>query len=762
MENTRFVNKAIVKKDAQALLSGRPVYTDDIAPADCLVVKLLRSPHAHAWIEDISVDAALKVSGIEAVFTYKDVPEKRYTQAGQTFPEPSPDDRLILDQHIRYNGDPVAIIAGKDENCVNQAMKRIKVKYKVLEPILDFTKAIDNPIIIHPEDNYVVKSNIGNDVKRNICASQCRGNGDIDKVLSECEYIIDRTYHTKAVSQAMMEVFCAFTSIDIYGRIKVISSTQIPFHARRIVARGLNIPKSKVRVVKPRIGGGFGAKQTAVVEIYPAFVTYKTGKPAKIVFTREECFIHGSPRHEMQVHVRLGADKNGRIRGIDLSTLSNTGAFGEHGPTTVDLSGTKSLSLYNMEAFRFKTEVVYTNVVSAGAYRGYGATQGIFAVESAVNELAHELNMDPVKIREMNMVKEGDVLTNYFGEVTKSCNLDKCVAKVKEMIGWDEKYPRKVMPDGKIRSVGVALAMQGSCISNVDVGSATIKLGEDGVYNMSIAAADMGTGCDTILAQMAAECLDCDLNDIAVSGADTDTSPYDSGSYASSTTYVTGMAVTRASEELKKRIVRQAAKMLKCEVDEVDFDGHIARSDKTGEEVTLAAIGAGAMCGSDIALQVTESHSSPVSPPPYMAGAVEIELDPETGHVEILDYYAVVDCGTVINPNLARVQAEGGIVQGIGMTLYENIQYTEKGKILNNSFMQYKIPTRMDMGNLHVEFESSYEPTGPFGAKSIGEIVINTPAPALTHAIANATGLWFRELPITSEQIAMGIMENEN
>ena len=329
MENTRFVNKGIVKKDAKALLSGRPVYTDDIAPSDCLVVKLLRSPHAHAWIEDISTAAALKVPGIEAVFTYKDVPEKRYTQAGQTFPEPSPDDRLILDQHIRYNGDPVAIIAGKDENCVSQAMKRIKVKYKVLEPLLDFTKAIDNPIIIHPEDNYVVKSDIGNDVKRNICASQCRGNGDIDKVLSECDYTIDQTYHIKAVSQAMMEVFCAFTSIDIYGRIKVISSTQIPFHARRIIARGLNIPKSKVRVVKPRIGGGFGAKQTAVMEIYPAFVTYKTGKPAKLVFTREECFIQGSPRHEMQVHVRLGADKNGKIRGIDLSTLSNTGAFGE-------------------------------------------------------------------------------------------------------------------------------------------------------------------------------------------------------------------------------------------------------------------------------------------------------------------------------------------------------------------------------------------------------------------------------------------------
>ena len=405
---------------------------------------------------------------------------------------------------------------------------------------------------------------------------------------------------------------------------------------------------------------------------------------------------------------------------------------------------------------------MYTNHQAAGAYRGYGATQGIFALESAVNELADKLGMDPTILRDRNMVREGMVMPAYYGETANACALDRCMEHCKKMFNWDEKYPVRDMGNGKVRAAGVGMAMQGSCISNLDVGSATLKLNEDGGYNLLIGAADMGTGCDTILAQMAAECLDCDLDDIAVSGADTDTSPYDSGSYASSTTYVTGMAVTRAGEELKKRIVRQAAKMLKCEVDEVDFDGHIARSDKTGEEVTLAEIGAGAMCGSDIALQVTESHSSPVSPPPYMAGAVEIELDPETGHVEILDYYAVVDCGTVINPNLARVQAEGGIVQGIGMTLYENIQYTEKGQLLNNSFMQYKIPTRMDMGNLHVEFESSYEPTGPFGAKSIGEIVINTPAPALTHAIANATGLWFRELPITSEQIAMGIMENEN
>lgn len=760
MENTRFVNKGIVKKDAKALLSGRPVYTDDIAPSDCLVVKLLRSPHAHAWIEDISTAAALKVPGIEAVFTYKDVPEKRYTQAGQTFPEPSPDDRLILDQHIRYNGDPVAIIAGKDENCVSQAMKRIKVKYKVLEPLLDFTKAIDNPIIIHPEDNYVVKSDIGNDVKRNICASQCRGNGDIDKVLSECDYTIDQTYHIKAVSQAMMEVFCAFTSIDIYGRIKVISSTQIPFHARRIIARGLNIPKSKVRVVKPRIGGGFGAKQTAVMEIYPAFVTYKTGKPAKLVFTREECFIQGSPRHEMQVHVRLGADKNGKIRGIDLSTLSNTGAFGEHGPTTVDLSGTKSLSLYRMEAFRFKTEVVYTNVLSAGAYRGYGATQGIFAVESAVNELAHKLDIDPIKLREMNMVREGDLLTNYFGEVTNSCNLDKCVAKVKEMIGWDEKYPRKELPNGKVRGVGVAMAMQGSAIFKVDVGGATLKLNEDGSYTLGLGATDMGTGCDTILSQMAADILETDLDNVIPFGVDTDISPYDSGSYASATTYITGKAVAKAAENLKEKVIKMGASMLEVEPDEVTFNGKCVEKKDQSAKVTLPEIGVRGTFGNNDALQVTENCGAEISPPPYMVGIAEVEIDKETGNVELIDYVAVVDCGTPINPNLARVQTEGGIAQGIGMALFEDIQYTEKGAMANNSLMQYKIPSRLDVGKIRVEFKPSYEKSHPFGAKSIGEIVIDTPCPAIANAVYNAVGLRVEEMPIKPEKIAMALSDD--
>lgn len=561
----------------------------------------------------------------------------------------------------------------------------------------------------------------------------------------------------------MMETFRTYTCLDRYGRLHVISSTQIVFHVRRILSRALGIPKSKIRVEKPRIGGGFGAKQTAVSEVYPAFVTMQTGRPAKLIFTRYESQIAGSPRHEMEVTVRLGADRDGHIRGLDLYTLSNTGAYGEHGPTTVGLSGHKSIPLYTggLEAFRFGYDVVYTNTMAAGAYRGYGATQGIFALESSVNELAESLGIDPTQIREKNMLREGMKMPAYYGETANACALDRCMARCRELFGWEEKYPVREMGDGKVRTAGVAMAMQGSCISNVDVGSATVKLADDGTFNLIIGAADMGTGCDTILAQMVAECMDCSVDDVAVFGADTDASPYDSGSYASSTTYVTGKAVELACEELKKKLCAIAAGMLGCEPEETVFEDGCVRKINTDERVTLAQISVKDQVANDIAAVATASHSSPVSPPPYMVGMVEIELDRYTGEVKILNYVAVVDCGIAINPALARIQAEGGIVQGIGHTLFENITYDETGKPVESNFMQYKIPTRLDMGHLQVEFENSYEPTGPFGAKSIGEIVINTPAPAIAHAIYRATGVWHRELPITPEKILMSMPEDD-
>ena len=752
------VNQPMRKKDAMQLVTGQPVYMDDIIPQDCLIVKLLRSPHANAIVQEIDTSRALLVPGIEAIYTWKDVDQqgRRYTQAGQTYPEPSPYDRLVIDRHVRFAGDVVAILAGKDEKCVDKAMKLIKVRYEVLPAVLDYHTALDNPVLVHPEENWESLAPVGADNKRNLCAHDETGAGDIEAVLAGCDVVIDHTYHTRACQQAMMETFRTYCSIDAYGRLNVLSSTQIVFHCRRILANALHIPKSMIRVAKPRIGGGFGAKQTSVCEVYPAFVTWKTKKPSKIIFSRYESQIASTPRHEMELHVRLGATKDGIVRGIDLYTLSNTGAYGEHGPTTVGLSGHKSIPLYGKaEAFRFVSDVVYTNHMSSGAYRGYGATQGLFAVESAVNELADKLGIDPFVIRQRNIVHEGDVMPAYYGQVNTSCALDRCLQAVHDNIGWDEKYPVRDMGNGKVRAVGMGMAMQGSGITSVDVGSASLKINDDGFYTLSIGAADMGTGCDTILAQIAAEVLDCPLDNVTVLGADTDSSPYDSGSYASSTTYVTGKAVEQCAEQLKQKICQVGAGLLGLDERAVVFAGDAVTSEDGTQRATLAQIAAASQCGSNTALEAVVTHSSEISPPPFMVGAAEVEVDLETGEAQVIRYEAAVDCGTPVNPNLARVQAEGGILQGIGMALTENVTYDDRGMPQENSLMQYKIPARNDIGHIHVVFESSYEGTGPFGAKSIGEVVINTPLPAVADAIYHATHKRFYELPITREQIAL-------
>ena len=752
----RSVGKSVRKKDSLQLLLGKPVYTEDIAP-DALVVKLLRSPHANAMVKTIDTSKAKKVPGVVDVYTWEDVPDQRFSNAGQTYPETSPYDRLIIDRHVRFVGDVVAIVAAENEKAAQTALSRIKVEYDVLEPVLDFRTAKDNPVLVHPEDNWHMLCDLGGDNARNLVGTTSDAGGDIEAVLADCDVVLERTYHTKAYNQAMMETFRTFTQLDRYGRLHVISSTQIVYHVRRILSHALGIPKSRIRVEKPRIGGGFGAKQTAVSEVYPAFVTMKTGRPALCVFSRKESQTCGSPRHEMEIRIRLGANDDGRIRALGVATLSNSGAYGEHGWATVGLTGHKSIPLYtgSLEAFKFDASVVYTNMQPSGAYRGFGATQGQFAVESAVNELAAKLGRDPVELREQNMVREGMAMPAYFGEVANACALDRCMQHCSDMFGWKEKFPVRDMGNGKVRAAGVAMSMQGSGISGIDVGSVTVKLNDDGGYMLLIAAADMGTGCDTILAQMVAEHMECPVDAVSVFGADTDASPYDSGSYASSTTYVTGMAVEKACTQLKERLCAIAAEELGCDAAELRFEGGCVRHEATGRTVSLSEIAAKSQCNCRLAPEATAQHSSPVSPPPYMVGMVEIELDRETGVVEVLDYAAVVDCGIPINPALARIQVEGGIVQGIGHTLMEDVTRTPKGAIRESSLFTYRLPTRLDTGRINVEFEHSYEPTGPFGAKSIGEIVINTPGPALAQAIYRATGVWHRELPILPEHILL-------
>jgi CO/xanthine dehydrogenase Mo-binding subunit len=748
------IGKSVPKLDALPIATGKPVYTEDLITRDALTVKILRSPHAFARITAIDIANAAKLPGVECILTYKDVPNARFTLAGQSYPEPSPYDRLILDPIVRYVGDEVAIIAAVDEKTANKAMKLIKVSYEVFEPVLDFETAAGHKSVVHPEDDVHCNFPIGMDKEQNITCTHHVEFGDIEEELAKCDAVVEETYYTQAQAHAMMETYRSFSYLDHMGRLVVISSTQIPFHVRRQLARALQIPASRIRVIKPRIGGGFGGKQTGAVEMFAAIVTMKTGKPALIVYDRTETFSCTTSRHAMRLTVRLGADKEGFIRVVDIQGLSDTGAYGEHAPTTFSLVGLKTLPLYNKtKAVRFSGHVVYTNKMPGGALRGYGATQGIFAVESAVNLMAKKLKVDPTEFRLKNLTKEGETCLFNQGKILASSALHRCIETGKKMIAWDEKFPAKDMGNNKIRAVGMAVTMQGSGIAGIDTASAEIRLNDDGNYTLLVGSTDMGTGSDTILAQMAAEVLDTSLDTIIVHAADTDISPYDPGSYASSTTYVTGMAVVQAAQDLKGKLLERAAKFLEVDREQMQFDGELLQTKDGTKSISVEKLAQALVMGSGRQLTGQATYGSPVSPPPFIAGFAEVEVDKETGKIELIDYVAVVDCGTVINPNLARIQVEGGIVQGIGMALYEDVRYSAKGRMETSNFMQYKIPCRKDIGTVRVAFEESYEPTGPFGAKSVGEVVINTPQPAIAHAVYNAVGVRITSLPITSEKV---------
>ena len=749
----KIVNNPTPKIDSINLITGKPVYTDDLVlNNNTLIIKLLRSPHAYAKIKSIDKRTAMLVPGVEAIYTFEDVPETRFTSAGQSYPEPSPYDRRLLDEYVRYVGDPVAIIAAEDEKTALKAMKLIKVEYEVLEPLLDYEKATTSDIKVHMEDAHT-NYDIGYDRSRNLASHLLYTKGDVEEGLSKSEVVIERTYRTQPQIQSMMETYRSYSYYDVNGRLTTISSTQIPFHVRRHLARILGLDASRVRVIKPRIGGGFGAKQTMVCEMYSVFVTMMTKKPSKIIFTRKETQVCGNTRHAMTLNVKIGSDKEGNIKGIDIKVISNTGAYGEHAPTVTGLVSFKTFPLYEKIPMRMEADVVYTNTMVGAAFRGYGATQGTFAVESAVNELAEILKISPVEIRMKNLVEPGKDSCIASGDIKK------CIEIGKEKFRWDERYPRRVMPDGKIRACGMAVTMQGSGIAGVDTGSATVRLNDAGNFTVQVGVTDMGQGSDTVMTMMAAEVLEVPMSEIIINASDTDVSPYDPGAYASSGTYVTGKATVLACEKMREEILKTAAVILETPKEDLIYCGsHVESADGT-KSVTIKDLAMKSV-SFDLRNQLTTSATwgSETSPPPFIAGFAEVEIDPSTGVCEVTDILSVVDCGTPINPSAARVQVEGGMAQGIGLALYENILFDEKGRVLTDSFMQYKIPCRTDLHKMDVEFSRSYEETGPFGAKSIGEVVINTPAPAIAAAIKNAVGVNFRKLPISSEDILMGIL----
>ena len=767
------VNQKTPSVDGLGIMLGRPAFADDLASPDTLIIKVLRSPHAFAKIKHIDTKKALALEGVEMVLTHRDFPRNAYTRAGQGYPEPSPHDKFVLDEYVRYVGDEVAAVAAIDEATALKALDLIEVDYDVLEPVLNFEEAINHPSIVHPEDDIHEMFPIGFEPKKNIAASYQMNVSDVDNVFDECDHVITRSYYTQAQAHVMMEPHTVNARIDYQERLTIYSSTQTPFHVRRIISQALEIPIQRIRVIKPRVGGGFGGKQHVHGEMFAAWVTVKTGKPSKIVYTRNEVFESSFTRHKMRLDVKLGAMKDGTLKAIDFYILSDTGAYGEHALTVFMVAGSKVLPLYNkVDAVRFHGHVVYTNHVSAGAYRGYGAVQGNFGLESTIDELCEEMQIDPIVFRQKNMIKEGETSPIFaiMGEGTEgtamsmeTCKLDYCLSRGLELIDWKSTYPRKAVNEHKIRSVGMAIAMQGSGIPYIDMGAATLKLNDNGFYNLMIGATDIGQGSDTVLAQIAAEQLGVPIDKVVVYSSDTDLTPFDVGAYASSTTYVSGNAVLRAAKKMRAMLVEEAAKVLNTSSDNVHFDGQEFKSNTKDKIITLNELSNRLTYGEDQhQLTATSSYVGHKSPPPFMAGFIEIEIDKDTAEIEILNYVSVVDCGVPINPKLAQGQVEGGIVQGLGMAHFEDVKYTTKGKMISNDLLNYKIPVSTSIKRLTTEFAQSYEESGPYGAKSVGEIGIDTPPAALANAVYNALGVRINSLPITPEKIIEALTQKEN
>lgn len=765
----KVVNNITPSIDGKGNMLGRKAYTDDLAQQGALIIKILRSPHAFAKIKSIDVSKAKALNGVECVLTHHDVPHVAFSRAGQGYPEPSPQDKFILDEYVRYVGDEVAVVAAITEEIALDALKLIEVEYEVLTPVLDFEKALDNEVLVHPEDGISTMFPIGFDPKRNIAATYDMHVGDVEDVFKKCDVIVDEVYYTQAQAHAMLETHSSNAYLDNQSRLVIHSSTQTPFHMRRIMGTVLGLPLSKIRYIKPRVGGGFGGKQAFHGEMFCALVTLKTHRPSKMVYTREEVFESSYTRHPMRIRIKLGALKDGTIKAIECESLSETGAYGEHSLTVFMITGSKVLPLYNkVDAVKFGGVVVYTNKVPAGAYRGYGAIQGNYALESAIDTLAEKLNACPIKLREQNSIKEGETSPIFaiMGEGSEgtamnmeSCKLDYCITRGAELIDWEHKYPRVKVSDNKVRGVGMAIAMQGSGIPFMDMGSASIKLNDGGFYNLTVGATDIGQGSDTVMVQLAAEILQTTPDKIIIYSSDTDLTPFDVGAYASSTTYVSGNAVVKAAKAMREKLIMEAAKYMDTKKETVEFDGSMFTCTcGCGKSVSLLELASKLTYNIDQhQISVNESFFGHVSPPPFMAGYAEVEVDLETGEYDILDYVSVVDCGVTINPMLAKGQVEGGIVQGIGMACYEDVRYSPKGKLLSNNFLTYHIPTTFEIKKLTTEFAKSYEETGPCGAKSVGEIGIDTPPAVIANAIYNATGVRIQSLPITPEKIVMGL-----
>lgn len=771
----KVVGKPEVKVDAYKLVQGKPAFADDIELRGMLVAKVLHSPVAHARIKYINVSKARALKGVHAVLTYQDIPRVAYSTAGQSDPLPGPLDTFSLDYKVRFVGDRVAFVAAETEEIAERALELVEVEYEELPAILDARDAMrPDAIRIHDEPEYVNFAD--SDPSRNLAAEIRINIGNVDEGFAKADRIFEGDYVVPKVQQAHIEPHIVVTYWDEDDRLVIRTSTQVPFHVRRILAPVLGLPAKRIRVIKPRIGGGFGGKQEVLIEDVAAHLTIVTGRPVRFEYTRGEEFYAARSRHPMRIHMKTGVTKDGKITANEMYALSDTGAYGCHALTVTGNTGHKAMALYTGQPteghppipnIRFYADIVYTNTPPAGAFRGYGVPQGAFAADVQMERIAREMGLDPIEFRLKNVVRAGD--EHPFSrawsegreprpEIIKTNALPQCVAQGSAAIDWARKFGSAdwhLVPNKPHlrKGIGVACVMQGTAIPYLDMGAASIKMNDDGSFNVLVGATDLGTGSDTVLGQMAAEVLGVPLDDIIMYSSDTDFTPFDKGAYASSTTYISGAAVVRAAEKVAEQIRQVASNLMNAPADRVYLADRRAWGPE-GQSVTLEKIALSSLHHADQhQIMAVASYMSPESPPPFAAQFAEVTVDTETGQVTVDKLVMAVDSGVIINPVTASGQIEGGMTQALGYAVCEEMKFDDHGRSLANDLYDYKIFRADEMPSLDVIFVETMEPSHPFGVKAVAEIPMDGVAPAVVNAICDATGAWLHEIPATPERV---------
>ena len=772
-EQMHVVGKRVPRLDAVKLALGKPAYTDDFIPPGVLHGKILHSPHAHAIIKNIDTTKARALPGVHAVLTYQDIHPVRFTTAGQSHPLPSPLDTLVLDRKVRFVGDRVAAVAAETLEIAEQALTLIDVEYDVLPAIVDIEDALKpGAPLIHDEQDCAGLEGVfipG----RNIAAHFTAEAGDLEAGYAKAYRVFEGDYRVPQVQHAALEPHVCLTYWDEDGRLVIRSATQVPFHVRRILSPVLGLSEKNIRVIKPRIGGGFGGKQEIVLEDVCATLTLVTGKAVRMEYTREEEFIAARSRHPQILHLKTGVRRDGTITAMSLSLLATTGAYGGHSLTVQGNTGSKALALYRCPNLRFEMDVVYTSRPPAGAMRGYGAPQGLFALEVHMDEIAAELGLDPIEFRRRNWVQEGDVfaLAEALGEGRKgfpnplrSTGLAECVAEGARRIGWERRNdPNWHFVPGKPnvrRGLGMAALIHGSGIPGIDMGGAYLKMNDDGSFNLMFGATDLGTGADTVLAQIAAEVLGCPVEDVIVYAADTDLTPFDKGAYASSTTFVSGGAVKKAAEKAAGMIKNVASRMLEVPSERLKLlDGRVIAPD--GESVTLKEVALESLHVIDQhQIQAAESHMSLMYAPPFAAQFAEIEVDTQTGEVHVKRLVFGIDCGQPINPTGVEGQIDGGLAMSLGYGLCEEMLFDAQGHLMNGNLRDYHIFRADEMPQIERFIVPTRDPSGPFGAKAAAEIPTDGVAPAVVNAIYDAVGVRIHQIPATPERVWQALQQS--